>query len=68
MEFAMSNRYLELVDAAVAENAKAKMLDGHFVHQAIFETEAMILFLDENGRYWRYLRNYGEAWLVVFKT
>ena len=42
-----------------------RILDGHVVAGIVWETDKAVVFIDDQGRYWRFLHAYGKAWSVI---
>ncbi len=46
---------------------KPNVLDGHRVERIVWETDRAVIFADEQGRFWRYLHAYAQAWPVIIE-
>jgi hypothetical protein len=58
-------RYLDIADEWERTRKRSDFIDGHKVERVIWETEKAVVFADEHGHYWRYLRAYRQSWPVI---
>ena len=45
--------------------AEGGIIDGHEVSKIIWETDEIIVFKDNKGRFWRRIHSYNETWPVL---
>jgi len=66
---AMRENKAELLELLRSDEAASSMpprvLAGHRLEKVVWETEKAVIFEDEYGLCWRYLRSWGQAWPVI---